>query len=231
MATIKTTGIGDALRIITKTVSGQVRVSCGCCEQAGCCMYPAQGLIDGLFTVADLPDEIAMSSNGGDVLSKINPPVPAFGADGITMYYGLAGEGVGIEDATGGWVFFQDGGINEDVIVPPACLFSDTNIPQTPPFDVFEDTYTLTSIDGSIVVTRVSLCRWELTVEVGSPNLGGSLEYFPINPVEGQPSPAWAVGMNDGQGGSPAGGEKTSPNLASPVGTYTYPFLPSVTVS
>jgi hypothetical protein len=195
-------------------------------------MYSAQGLIDGLFTVADLPDQIALRSDGGDVLNKIDPPVPASGVEGITMYYGLAGEGVGIEDATGGWVYFIDGGVNPDVIFNPACLFSDSNDPQTPPFDVFEDTYTLTSIYGSIVVTRVSLCRWESPpVEIGSLDLGGALEYYPINPMEGQPSPAWIAGMNNGQAMSPAGGEKTSPNLSSPVGTYTDLFSPSVTVS
>jgi len=34
------------------------KVSCSCCAQAGCCMYPAQALVDGLYTAADLPAEI-----------------------------------------------------------------------------------------------------------------------------------------------------------------------------
>ena len=42
MATIKTTGTGTGLRILTKTASGIQRVSCTCCEGSDvCCVFPA----------------------------------------------------------------------------------------------------------------------------------------------------------------------------------------------
>jgi hypothetical protein len=41
MATIKTTGTGSELRIITKTVEGQVLVSCECCVIGFCDSLPA----------------------------------------------------------------------------------------------------------------------------------------------------------------------------------------------
>jgi hypothetical protein len=178
-------------------------------------MYPAQGLIDGLFTVADLPDQIAFSSDGGDVLNKIDPPVPAFGAEGITMYYGLAGEGVGIEDATGGWVYFIDGGINPDVILNPACLFSDSNDPQTPPFDVFEDAYTVQIVSGesagTYIVTRRSLCVWSEALDGDDPSgariIAGSL-----------PNGTMLWEVKDGGGAYLKTG-----NLNSPVGNYGIP--------
>jgi hypothetical protein len=207
MATIKRAGN----RIITKVVNGQRRVSCSCCPSEGCCMYSAQGLIDGLFTVADLPNQIAMRSDGGDVLGKIDPPVPAFGAEGITMYYGSAGEGVGIEDATGGWVFFIDGGINPDAIFNPACLFSDANVPQTPPFDTFADSYQVAGDGGAVTVTRISLCRWE-----GFGNQGIASLTFRNTDDDGAPAQKWSASIETGSGQQ--GGQKS--NQSSPVGTY-----------
>lgn len=42
MATIKTTGTGSALRVLTKTEGGVQRVSCSCCESDEyCCVFPA----------------------------------------------------------------------------------------------------------------------------------------------------------------------------------------------
>jgi hypothetical protein len=174
-------------------------------------MYPADKLgVD--FTNDDLPDDLTVN---GASLSRSGSA------------YGNTTNGVIFE--SGFWALYTDG-----VRSTSNCLIrGDGNFTAGDDAveDQFEDTYTLTSIEGSIVVTRVSLCRWELPTEIGSPNLGGSLEYYPINPMEGQPSPAWIAGMDDGQANSPAGGEKTSPNLSSPVGTYTDLFLPSVTVS
>jgi len=42
MATVKTTGTGATLRILTKTADGVQRVSCSCCEsEEYCCVFPA----------------------------------------------------------------------------------------------------------------------------------------------------------------------------------------------
>jgi len=35
---------------------------CACCQPTGCCMYPAQALVDGLYSVDDLPDEILLNN-------------------------------------------------------------------------------------------------------------------------------------------------------------------------
>jgi hypothetical protein len=208
-------------------------------------MYPAEGLFVGDFTVDDLPETVVVNSNQGDGAFTLTLTNKNSGLDLLrydwsnnesTVYLYLLGEegtvrtGVlqfEIADETLDPPIRTYGSSNECLITGDGNLTAGDDLVE----DQFEDTYTLTSIEGSIVVTRVSLCRWELPTEIGSPNLGGSLEYYPINPMEGQPSPAWIAGMDDGQAMSPAGGEKTSPNLSSPVGTYTDLFLPSVTVS
>lgn len=214
--TIKTAGSESGLRVITKMVNGEVRVSCECCA-AGCCMYPADEL-GGLYTAADLPDALTINWTG-----QFTSTVTKSGS-------GYSGGGITLQVVNNSWQLAQGSttrSVGNCLIRGDGNLTAGNDLVE----DQFEDTYTLTSIEGSIEVTRVSLCRWELPVEFGSPNLGGSLEYYLTNPMEGQPSPAWIAGMYDGQAGSPAGGEKTSPNLSSPVGTYTDLFLPSVTVS
>jgi hypothetical protein len=181
-------------------------------------MYPAD-LLGSTYGADDLPDAVTVNWTDRFVgsMSKSGS--------------GYAGGGATLQVVNGIWRLSDSDG-NRNV---GRCLITgDGNLTQGDDLveDQFEDTYTLTSIEGSIVVTRVSLCRWESPpVEVGSLDLGGALEYYPINPMEGQPSPAWLASMDDGQAMSPAGGEKTSPNLSSPVGTYTDLFLPSVTVS
>jgi|LakMenE18May11ns_1017448.scaffolds.fasta_scaffold9519747_1 hypothetical protein len=79
---IKTTGEGSNLRVLTKTVDGEQRVSCSCCE-AGCCMYSAQGLVNGDYTLDDLPEKIVANSDRGDgsfelTLNKSSSSLDAF---------------------------------------------------------------------------------------------------------------------------------------------------------
>ena len=48
------------------------KVACSCCAQpSGCCPYPAQALVDGLYTYEDLPDAIDID---GVEFTKLNPP-------------------------------------------------------------------------------------------------------------------------------------------------------------
>jgi hypothetical protein len=180
-------------------------------------MYPAD-LLGSTYGADDLPDAVTVNWTDRFVgsMSKSGS--------------GYAGGGATLQVVNGIWRLSDSNGTRN---VGRCLIRGDGNLTQGDDLveDQFEDTYTLTSIYGSIVVTRVSLCRWESPpVEIGSLDLGGALEYYPINPMEGQPSPAWIAGMSDGRAQSPAGGEKTSPNLSSPVGTYDL-FLPSVTVS
>jgi len=61
MATIKTTGSGSALRVITKTVDGQVRVSCGCCDPCGSLPETLTVVFSG---IQKCPDSILDVTNG-----------------------------------------------------------------------------------------------------------------------------------------------------------------------
>lgn len=58
MAIIKTRLVDGHRRVVTKLANGQRRVSCSCCEVPDCCMYPANALMNGLFSENDLPDEL-----------------------------------------------------------------------------------------------------------------------------------------------------------------------------
>jgi hypothetical protein len=42
------------------------KVSCGCCAQTGCCMYPAQAFGEGQISIDDLPDELLFYHFGGE---------------------------------------------------------------------------------------------------------------------------------------------------------------------
>lgn len=185
-------------------------------------MYPADEL-GNLYVEDDLPDAVTVNWAG-----RFTGSMSKSGS-------GYESGTVSLQVINDKWTLKDTSTDPESVRVVGRCLITgDGNLAQGDDLveDQFEDTYTLTSIYGSVEVSRVSLCRWESPpVEVGSLDLGGTLEYYPINLIEGQPSPAWIAAMNDGQAMSPAGGEKTSPNLSSPVGTYDETLGAIITVS
>lgn len=45
-------------KIKIKTDGGLRAVGCACCGGGECCMYPAEALVNGLYSASDLPDEI-----------------------------------------------------------------------------------------------------------------------------------------------------------------------------
>jgi hypothetical protein len=186
MATIKRAGN----RIITKVVNGQRRVSCSCCPSEGCCMYPAQALTDGLYTVADLPDELEMYYSDGTNFD--GPTIVLHNGDGT---YGELGEDGGANPAyifknTLGdeWIttYFQLDGAE-------VCLVKALEADDPPSlskinvwvFDRFADCYAITfpaNYQGvgepelTIIAQRDSLCQWQfLDLDSGS----GILEYSP----------------------------------------------------
>ena len=122
------------------------KVACSCCEQppTSCCPYPAQALVDGLYTYEDLPDAIDIDSIE---FTKLDPPQFI---GGVTQYYiNLDGEYLGIEDQTPDSIWAYEGGNN-------ACLLNDAGWE-----DQFADTYTVSGEPlGSVTLTRVSLCLW-----------------------------------------------------------------------
>jgi hypothetical protein len=140
-----------------KVILKDGKVSCSCCEEpGGCCMYPAAALVDGLYTVDDLPDEVLFFFGGGGY-QKLNPPQQR-DVDGqaITVYYGSTFEGLGIIEGSGAWSSIVD----EAFTFEGPCLFSEEGGNYK---DDFADTYTATDPQGNppITLTRKSLCLWE----------------------------------------------------------------------
>lgn len=176
MATIKRIGNGNNLRIITKVVGGNRKVSCSCCAVTECCMYPAQALLDGLYTWNDLPDEII----GPDSLIWNKLPEPP------SLSYAIAYES---EDNFNGE---QTITLDPDFEIWSAIAGTETNAclidPQGWGFDdTFSDTYEIQFLNpnegqSAATVTRVSLCVWE------DPANGVSLEYQNIGG-----EPVWLV--------------------------------------
>ena len=168
MATIKTTGTGSGLRVLTKTADGVQRVSCSCCEEAVCCMYPADQLGVG-YSEADLPDSITITIDGvgGDTRTATKS-----GSEYVYGSYGANGAipnlklGV-VDDA---WVFIPNSD-NLSAYVQP-CLFDTLGGTTEAEFtieDNFADTYTYTAVfNGATLesgtLTRESLCVWSNSI-------------------------------------------------------------------
>jgi hypothetical protein len=199
MATIK-------LKTSGAVVLKNGKVACGCCAQAGCCMYPAQGLVDGLYSVDDLPDQVQI---GGYILQKggETPAVFPVQVDGA-FYATLSDEEAYIYLDNFYWNFGPAVGAGAQ-----ECLV-DGNIVQ----DQFADSYTLTiNGGGSAVVTRQSLCQWtaETNDEEGT-LVTWELVYLSLNDPENPNNYKWLISV---QGLTTFGGIKNDPQN-SPVGDY-----------
>jgi hypothetical protein len=158
MATIKLQPSG-------KVVIKDGKVACTCCAQPGCCPYPSQALVDGLYTYQDLPDTVLGTGIFGDdnvVMSRLNPPQPSIDSSGTSYYRGFSLDGslvgIGLRDGLE-WVGTEVA--NEDAEFGE-CLIS--RLPPSTgglPVDQFADSYTATDPSGdSITLTRESLCVW-----------------------------------------------------------------------
>jgi len=160
MATVKTTGTGATLRILTKTSDGVQRVSCSCCEEAICCMYPADQLGIG-YTQDDLPDTIDVAGLILGVITRII--VPRNGSQ-----YGP------FNQSTSGGITFTDtllvdlnvsgllAWLFNDDLTGQTCLFLADNSEEYAIEDTFEDAYEVTGpVSGT--VTRQSRCAWSGT--------------------------------------------------------------------
>jgi hypothetical protein len=113
-------------------------------------MYPAQALVDGLYTYQDLTDAIDID---GIEFTKLNPPQFI---GGVNQYYiNTSGEYLGVESMPSDSVWAYEGGNN-------ACLLNDSGWE-----DRFANSYTVTDCEYAPVVgatvTRVSLCIWQGT--------------------------------------------------------------------
>lgn len=202
MAIVKLVMVDGEPRVLTKTVDGEVRVSCSCCE-TGCCMYPAQLLNEEVLTWEDLPEQIEVFFLGGGSVNmqRIEPPIEDAGA---IIYYEETGNGYAegenylyrLEDEEAYTVFLGGGAFSAN------CLFTDPEDFRIQ--DLFADTYEVTGpVSG--IVTRQSLCVWTGT--------GLTLTYrsqvFPSTPPYISNVGKWSLN-----------GQIKSGFQDSPVGTY-----------
>ena len=181
MATIKRNG--------AKVVLKDGKVACSCCEEpSGCCMYPATGLENELYTYEDLPDNLDYEYRPEDIafpttvfgeFTKLDPPSPSLSPTGYMAYY--IGEehtilaGPNNDDQ---WTFIPILCQNNNLwIIEPDrtplgnesqsiadCLIGDYGRDNATGKveDQFADTYTATSPSAeTVTLTRESLCVWE----------------------------------------------------------------------
>jgi hypothetical protein len=144
------------------------KVSCSCCEEPEeCCMYPAQALVDGGYTVDDLPDEVLY--NDDDRPPTLIQKVPDGSFPGGVVYRwpedgsddaGLIFIRINADVETSIWEFGDDAGEGGSL-----CLIQgDGNL--TPGDDLvedqFADTYTVDIASGALVVQveRFAVYGW-----------------------------------------------------------------------
>jgi hypothetical protein len=166
MATVKTKLTDGELRIITKVVNGQRRVSCSCCpSEEGCCMYPADQLGVG-YTANDLPDQIEVREP-----TVLGPNPAIFNKNGAEYehFSQSSTEKVFVDVDSNGkpiWKFqsVDSGEITiEGPLSPndPYCLITEIDVVGFQGAgDLFADTYQFDLSFSSNQRERVALCVW-----------------------------------------------------------------------
>jgi hypothetical protein len=150
-----------------KVITKDGKVSCECCEEGECCMYPTRALKDGKYVVGDLPDTVVIRRSSQDfVLYKGvwsgNPAIfgelAAAGAfygreeEEFDEVYIAYSEGYSYEE---GWE--QGAGIG---YIGDPCLFGEPD--STINRDEFEDSYQVSGpISGTVF--REKVCLWRGT--------------------------------------------------------------------
>ena len=202
MATIKLPPSG-------KVVLKDGKVACSCCAQPSeCCPYPAQALLDGLYTYEDLPDAIDIDFIE---FTKLDPPQFI---GGVTQYYiNSDGEYLGIEDQTPDSVWAYEGGNN-------ACLLNDAGWE-----DQFADSYTvtydsdITCLSVSSTVTRESLCVWKGIADDGT-TITLEIEFGSFSDLYAWTTNAPNCGGNRRGIGMPFDQDNNLGRLNTPLGNY-----------
>jgi hypothetical protein len=161
MATIKTTGTGLALRVLTKTASEVQRVSCSCCEEVFCCPYPAAQLGIG-YTQDDLPDTIDVEGLILGVPTRIIVSRSGlfYGPINQSIFNGAAfSEFIFVEtNDFSEVVWFRNTTNGEPIGLGEPCLFQ-TIEEGAAILDTFADAYQVIGpVSGT--VTRTNLCVW-----------------------------------------------------------------------
>jgi hypothetical protein len=158
-----------------KVITKDGKVSCECCEgpEFNCCLYSAQALFDGLYTVDDLPNSILLVGNPA---AKTDPVPELFGTVGWMTGLNLGDSALVYSSFDPSWILFErfegDDGLYWDSasnFFAEKCLFAfDDEGPATGLVeDEFADTYTvawnISNQSGSSTATRQSLCIWTFT--------------------------------------------------------------------
>jgi hypothetical protein len=151
MATVKTKLTDGELRIITK----DGKVSCSCCEEDECCMYPAD-LLGSTYGASDLPDDVTVNWT-----NRFTGGMSKSGS-------GYAGGGATLQIVNGIWRLSDSDGTRN---VGRCLIRGDGNLTQGDDLveDQFEDAYTVTVGSTTGTVTRESLCVWRGLTTDGCP--------------------------------------------------------------
>jgi hypothetical protein len=138
-----------------KVILKDGKVSCSCCDEEECCMYPADRLgVD--YQAEDLPDSLAISDvEQSDFSGEWEKSDSGYQRDGYTLSV-----------VNGQWVIE---GFTRTITVG-LCLIAD--LAQATILDQFADTYTVEIINdveysGTYTVNRESLCVWSGASETG----------------------------------------------------------------
>jgi hypothetical protein len=202
---------------IKKDGVGLRAVNCACCvppPPTGCCAYTASGILNGLYTATDLPDEIKVYNGGfgfnGNIFTKSGNGYCLALGDGYQIEAQLIG--VNYE-----WRLFQVGAEDSVELNPetPSCLYSIFPPEGDCASDTFADSYLIQG-EEEIVTRTVSACNW--IYEYTEPCVGSTLDLQLIS-FEGI-APFWYCQINTLIcGGYLKFGFKDGPQN-SPVGNY-----------
>jgi hypothetical protein len=180
-----------------------------------------------------LPDRIVFYNNLNQPFYIDKTEAPLDAESNVTepyfVYYGIVGEGIGIEVGSGRWSVQQDFGFLD---IDAACLFFQLLPGEGESFvsdwyyDDFADTYMVDVFGEEFEITRRELCRWdnEEGTIMGNQIFFGELIYNDDVELENY---GWFFSASfatvDGQGDAQmAGGKVEFQN--SPVGSYFDPL-------
>jgi len=205
------------MQTVKRKASGKIvlkngKVSCGCCSQpTWCCMYPAQALVDGLYTNDDLPDTIII-----ELTNQLQPgpeycprEVLSRSYDGYLYGYGnpldttpgnkAARISLFFSEEQQGWFFsylqveYKEPGAGAENRVyigdwEDTCLLQDTS-GELIIEDQFANSYTVTGPPGGpVTVTRQSLCVWS-----GPDSCGNEVRLEFISDNDENDHPYWII--------------------------------------
>lgn len=216
-----------------KVVLKNGKVSCSCCEgPQECCMYPAQGLADGLYSASDLPDQIVFywRKPGGPLIGTvIDKSGSQYETNVGTTNLRLRIESNPINPSVFFWQRQVSGPLfpSADSASSPCLIIYDVNsaLRNFAIEDLFADSYVANvGDDGSAIVFRTGIGIWEGLLGCGKPV---QLVYFGClqsgSPPGINTAPRWQLTWNfcnPPPGGTPGTTIPKSGSQNSPVGSY-----------